>query len=150
MSDFVRRLCLYFQSVDFGRHQVAERVVHEPMSLNLRLAGKCVRHDTDVKVPLAFLRTGVAGMQVALVLDQQVVGRKCCREAFSDALPAVGHQGSTYLNGLTTGQILEHIGEVGEFDRKPGTGIAVQIDVEDAVGVMHQSEELSEKVEEQL
>ncbi len=46
--------------------------------------------------------------------------------------------------------ILEHIGEVGEFDRKPGTGIAVQIDVEDAVGVVHQQQELSEKVEEQL
>lgn len=47
-------------------------------------------------------------------------------------------------------KILEHIGEVGEFDRKPGTGIAVQIDVEDAVGVVHQMAELSEKVEEQL
>ena len=47
-------------------------------------------------------------------------------------------------------QILERIGEVGEFDKKPGTGIAVQIDVEDAVGVVHQSQELSETVEEQL
>ena len=47
-------------------------------------------------------------------------------------------------------KILEHIGEVGEFDAKPGTGIAVQIDVEDAVGVMHQKEELTEKVEDQL
>lgn len=46
--------------------------------------------------------------------------------------------------------ILEHIGEVGQFDAKPGTGIAVLIDVEDAVGVMHQSAELSELVEEQL
>jgi nitrogen regulatory protein PII len=46
--------------------------------------------------------------------------------------------------------ILEHIGEVGEFDAKPGTGIAVLIDVEDAVGVMHQSAELEEIVEEQL
>jgi nitrogen regulatory protein PII len=46
--------------------------------------------------------------------------------------------------------ILEHIGEVGEFDAKPGTGIAVVIDVEDAVGVMHQTEELNEIVEEQL
>jgi nitrogen regulatory protein PII len=44
-------------------------------------------------------------------------------------------------------QILEHIGEVGEFDQKPGTGIAVQIDVEDAVGVIHQSRELSGFVE---
>jgi nitrogen regulatory protein PII len=43
--------------------------------------------------------------------------------------------------------ILEHIGKVGEFDEKPGTGIAVVIDVEDAVGVMHQSAELGEVVE---
>lgn len=43
--------------------------------------------------------------------------------------------------------ILEHIGKVGEFDAKPGTGIAVLIDVEDAVGVVHQSEELEDVVE---
>jgi hypothetical protein len=46
--------------------------------------------------------------------------------------------------------ILEHIGEVGEFDKKPGTGIAVLIDVEDAVGVIHQAKELVEIVEENL
>jgi len=46
--------------------------------------------------------------------------------------------------------ILEHIGEVGEFDAKPGTGIAIQIDVEDAIGVLHQVEELRDKVEENL
>lgn len=46
--------------------------------------------------------------------------------------------------------ILEHIGEVGEFDEKPGTGIAVMVDVEDAVGVVHQAQELSEIVEEKL
>ena len=46
--------------------------------------------------------------------------------------------------------ILEHIGEVGKFDEKPGTGIAVVIDVEDAVGVMHQSAELGGIVEERI
>ena len=46
--------------------------------------------------------------------------------------------------------ILEEIGAVGEFDQKPGTGIAIQIDVEDAIGVMRQAEELAEIVEEQL
>ena len=46
--------------------------------------------------------------------------------------------------------ILEQIGKVGEFDEKPGTGIAVEIDVEDAVGVVHQSEELGEVVEEKI
>ena len=47
-------------------------------------------------------------------------------------------------------QILEHIGEVGEFDEKPGTGIAVVVDVEDAVGVVHQAQELNDIVEENL
>ena len=46
--------------------------------------------------------------------------------------------------------ILEHIGEVGEFDEKPGTGIAVLIDVEDAVGIVHQAHELEDIVEEKL
>ncbi|MBS1270183.1 MAG: hypothetical protein MAG794_01138 [Gammaproteobacteria bacterium] len=46
--------------------------------------------------------------------------------------------------------ILEHIAKVGEMDNKPGTGIAIQIDVEDAVGVAHQVEELSKVVEQQL
>jgi len=47
-------------------------------------------------------------------------------------------------------QILETIAEVGEFDAKPGTGIAFQIDVEDAVGVSHQIQALSPVVEEEL
>ncbi len=46
--------------------------------------------------------------------------------------------------------ILERIGEVGEFDEKPGTGIAIMVDVEDAVGVIHQARELTEIVEENL
>ncbi len=47
-------------------------------------------------------------------------------------------------------RILEHIAEVGRFDDEPGTGIALQIDVEDAVGVMHQIQELQQTVEESL
>ena len=47
-------------------------------------------------------------------------------------------------------EILECIGKIGEFDAKPGTGIAFLIDVEDAVGVMHQAEELGDIVEENL
>jgi len=46
--------------------------------------------------------------------------------------------------------ILEKIASVGEFDSKPGTGIAFQIDVEDAVGVAHQVEKLTEMVEEKI
>ncbi|ACR13833.1 P-II family nitrogen regulator [Teredinibacter turnerae] len=47
-------------------------------------------------------------------------------------------------------QILERIAEVGEFDTSPGTGIAVQIDVEDAVGIAHQASNISKKIEEEL
>ena len=43
--------------------------------------------------------------------------------------------------------ILEEIDRVGEFDSKPGTGIAFQVDVEDAVGVRHQMKRLEEEVE---
>ena len=46
--------------------------------------------------------------------------------------------------------ILETIAEVGKFDSSPGTGIAFQIDVEDAVGVAHQMEKLSQVVEEEI
>ena len=46
--------------------------------------------------------------------------------------------------------ILEHIGVIGEFDEKPGTGLAVQVDVEDAVGALSQVEHLVDIVEDQL
>lgn len=46
-------------------------------------------------------------------------------------------------------RILEHISETGEFEKTPGSGIAVQLDVEDAVGVSHQIRTLTELVEDQ-
>jgi nitrogen regulatory protein PII len=45
--------------------------------------------------------------------------------------------------------ILETLGEVGEFDTTPGTGIAFQIDVEDAVGVAHQVRSITPSLEEE-
>lgn len=47
-------------------------------------------------------------------------------------------------------EILETVCGVGHFDDSPGTGIAFQIDVEDAVGVKHQVEELVDRVEKKL
>jgi len=47
-------------------------------------------------------------------------------------------------------KILERIETVGGFDTDPGKGIAIQINVEDAVGVAHQVERLKGKVEEEL
>ena len=39
--------------------------------------------------------------------------------------------------------ILEQVASAGEFDDTPGTGIAFQVDVEDAIGLKHQIEVLS-------
>jgi nitrogen regulatory protein PII len=47
-------------------------------------------------------------------------------------------------------KILEEIARAGEFESQPGTGIAIQIDAEDAVGVTAQVAKLQEKVEEEL
>ncbi|RUR27386.1 P-II family nitrogen regulator [Vreelandella andesensis] len=46
--------------------------------------------------------------------------------------------------------ILQAIADVGEFDETPGTGIAFQIDVEDALGVTHQIKSLSETLNQPL
>lgn len=47
-------------------------------------------------------------------------------------------------------RILEQIAEVGDFDHSSGTGIAFQIDVEDAVGVSHQASALVSRIEEEI
>ena len=46
--------------------------------------------------------------------------------------------------------VLEKIAEVGKFDQTSGTGIAFQVDVEDAIGVRHQIRVLEGTVEERL
>ncbi len=46
--------------------------------------------------------------------------------------------------------ILETIANAGQFDSKAGTGIAFQVDVEDAVGVTRQIQRLSTMLEEKL
>jgi nitrogen regulatory protein PII len=47
-------------------------------------------------------------------------------------------------------RILEHLRDVGEFDAKPGTGMAIQIDIEDAVGIVRQAEKLAGMVEQEI
>ena len=54
------------------------------------------------------------------------------------------------VEGHLSRSILETVSSVAEFDTQPGTGIAIQVDVEDAVGVSHQIETLTRIVEEKL
>lgn len=46
--------------------------------------------------------------------------------------------------------ILEAIAEAGKFEDEPGTGIAIQLNVEDAIGVMHQMETITPVIEDKL
>ena len=46
--------------------------------------------------------------------------------------------------------VLEKIAEVGKFDETSGTGIAFQVDVEDAIGVNHQISALAETLEDRI
>ncbi len=46
--------------------------------------------------------------------------------------------------------ILEAIAEAGKFEAEPGTGITIQLNVEDAIGVMHQMETITPVIEDQL
>lgn len=46
--------------------------------------------------------------------------------------------------------IIEEIARAGRFDEEPGSGIALKIDVEDAIGVLHQAKEITQVIEEEL
>ncbi len=46
--------------------------------------------------------------------------------------------------------ILEVVERTGHFEDRAGSGIAFQIDIEDAVGVSHQIRELTDKVRDEL
>ena len=53
------------------------------------------------------------------------------------------------VEGHLSRRILERIAEVGHFDT-PGTGVAFQIDIEDAVGLRSQIEKISSEIEEKI
>jgi len=47
-------------------------------------------------------------------------------------------------------RILEEIGRVGEFDANPGAGIAIMIDVEDAIGLNSQLHTIQSEIEDEI
>ncbi|MBT3305821.1 MAG: P-II family nitrogen regulator [Alphaproteobacteria bacterium] len=47
-------------------------------------------------------------------------------------------------------EILETISQAGKFDEEPGSGIAIQIEIEDAVGLKTQEEALIKEIEDSL
>ncbi len=94
-------VCLDAQCVYVGVHHRSQRVKDEPVSLDAGVAVEPVRDDVDCKMPFAILGACMAGMQVALVLDQQVRGfERICEDLF-DFFGAFRAQGRTSLKGFT-------------------------------------------------
>ena len=58
--------------MDVRFHQRAQRVIDHSMPLQRATAFESVRDDSDVEMPSTIPGTFVAGVQVALVLDQQL------------------------------------------------------------------------------
>ena len=51
------------------------------------------------------------------------------------------------VEGHMSRQIMEIIAERGRFDEEPGTGVAFQIDIEDAIGLASQIETIEREIE---
>lgn len=47
-------------------------------------------------------------------------------------------------------EVLEGIAKVGEFDQKKGTGVVLQLDIEDAIGLTSQLSAIKEEIEEKI
>ena len=54
------------------------------------------------------------------------------------------------VEGHLSRNILERIAAVCDFDKEPGSGIAFQIDIEDAIGLASQLETISSEIEDKI
>ena len=54
------------------------------------------------------------------------------------------------VEGHMCRQILEVIGERGRFDEEPGTGVAFQVDIEDAIGLASQIKTIEKEIEDEI
>ncbi len=116
--------------------------------MHFKLIIALVEDNKTDKILLAAREAGATG---ATVLNQaRGEGLKPSKTFFGLALEAQRDVVLFLVEEHMSRRILETIAKVGDFDDKPGTGIAFQIDVEDAVGVRHQISQLSESVESEI
>ncbi len=54
------------------------------------------------------------------------------------------------VEGHMSREIVEVIADIGQFDEEPGTGVAFQIDLEDAVGLASQIKTIEKEIEDEI
>jgi nitrogen regulatory protein PII len=116
--------------------------------MHFKLVIALVQDGKTDKVMEAAREAGATGMTV--INDARGEGIRQARTFFGLTLETQRDMVLLVVEEHLSRNILETISKVGEFDTSPGAGIAFKIDIEDAVGVMHQVEELTEKVQEKI
>ena len=116
--------------------------------MHFKLLLAFVEDEITDKVMKAAREAGATGATV--ITNARGEGLKGSKTFFGLALETQRNVVLLLVEEHLARDILERIAEVGEFEAKPGSGIALQIDVEDAVGVMGQVALLHERVEEEL
>ena len=116
--------------------------------MRFKLIIALVQDETTDKVMDAAREAGATGATV--IKDARGEGLKATKTFFGLTLETQRDVLLFLVEEHLSRHILEEIAEVGEFDSRPGTGIAFQVDVEDAVGVSHQIQSLTSVVEEEI
>ena len=89
-----RRGCVDRQGMNVGLKQVVDGGIDQAMASHRCHAAKGLRDNPYAKMALASLRPGMAGVQVALVLNDQDFGRKTTFEQLAQALRSNGPGGT--------------------------------------------------------
>ncbi len=116
--------------------------------MHFKLIVALVEDDKTGKVMEAARREGATG--ATIINNARGEGLKTAKTFFGLNLETQRDVIFLLVEEHLARTILEKIAEVGEFDEKPGTGIAFQVDVEDAVGVAQQIRKLTPVVEEEI
>ena len=116
--------------------------------MRFKLIIALVQDETTDKVMDAARDAGATGATV--IKDARGEGLKATKTFFGLTLETQRDVLFFLVEEHLSRHILEEIAKVGEFDSRPGTGIAFQVDVEDAVGVSHQIQSLTRVVEEEI
>jgi uncharacterized protein YaaQ len=104
-------------------------------------------HETDMIVKTA-REAGATGATV--ITSARGEGLKPVKTFFGLDLESQRDMILLLVEGHLCRTILERIAAEGHFDDTPGTGIAFQIDIEDAVGLGSQIETISSEIEGEL
>ena len=102
---------------------------------------------TDIVIETA-RHSGATGSTV--ITSARGEGLKRAKTFFGLDLEGTRDMVLLLVEGHLSRSILEHIAQACHFDDTPGTGIAFQVDIEDAVGLTSQIGTISEEIEEKL